>query len=587
MRPSVPALAVLACLPLSTLWAAPSCDLARRACVAATSAAAVACRSECRRRPRDGCAESCAAERDAARAACRDAPAPCAAVCGHGDAAACVAAVGACRRTARAADRACRRACEAGPPATRPGCRERCRRTLADAERGCGCVAVRAVAGPASFPELATGRPADLSLLEPAERALLAEADARAAGLRTRPVRLRLGAPGARVRVVQTKHAFPFGVPIDLRRFANAGDREWFTRTMAAHFGLAVLENTVKWNVVEPAEGVRVHGAADADVAWAEGIGLPVKGHPLLWGIVPPFSSSGAPAWALARFAALPLPPSEQAALREIVRRHVLDLVGRYRGRIGTWDATNETLQPFAQWFVERLGPGIVDDVFRWAHEADPDARLVFNEWIVEVFTGLPAPTAADVRDRVLALRAAGVPVHAVGQQAHFVPAFAFAGIPVDLSGRTRLDAYALALDTLAEAGLPVHVTETNVIAPDDPERRAAQAEGLLRLWWGHPAVEQVVFWGPWNAVAGRDEFDVGLWKDDRTLSRHGEAVVSLLNDRWRTRVEAIADATGTVVLTATLGEHVAEWSVGDEVLHARFDVVRGAGPAAVAVAPR
>ena len=57
--------------------------------------------------------------------------------------------------------------------------------------------------------------------------------------------------------------------------------------------------------------------------------------------------------------------------------------------------------------------------MFRWAHETDPDAQLVFNEWIVEVFTGFrrrPRPMSATAW---LALRAAHVPIHAIGQQAH------------------------------------------------------------------------------------------------------------------------------------------------------------------------
>jgi len=211
----------------------------------------------------------------------------------------------------------------------------------------------------------------------------------------------------------------------------------------------------------------------------------------------------------------------------------------------------------------------------------------VFNEWIVEVFTGLPNPTAAQVRDRVLQLRAAGVPVHAIGQQAHFVPAAAFAGVPVDLSQRTHIDDYAAALATLAEAGLPIHITETNFIAPEEPEMRAAQAEALLRLWWGTPAVEQVVFWGPWNKVAGRDEFDVGLWDDARNLSRHGAAVLSLLNDRWRTHAVLTSDANGVIELPrATLGDYVAAWTQAGVRMHATFTVEPGADTATVAIAP-
>jgi GH35 family endo-1,4-beta-xylanase len=447
-------------------------------------------------------------------------------------------------------------------------------------ERVCDVAVARARRGAVTLPSLPVGAPGNLELLEPEERAVVAEADARAAELRTRPVVLQVGRPGVEVRIEQTGHAFRFGFPIDLRRFTTPEDLAFYTQITTDHFHVAVIENNAKWSKVEPEPDVRFHDDVDADVAWAESLGFTVKGHTLMWGIVPPFSSSGVPAWLLDRFglAPLALTPAEQDELRERLRRHVFDLVERYRGRIAIWDVTNETLQPLAQWFVQALGPAVVSDVFRWAHEADPDATLVFNEWIVEVFTGFPFPTAADVRDRVIELLDAGVPIHALGQQAHFTPAAAFAGLPVDLSQRTRIDDYALALDTLAEAGLPLHITETNFIAPDDPELRAAHAEALMRLWWGHPAVEQIVFWGPWNKVAGRDEFDVGFWDDDGNLSRHGEAVLSLLNDRWRTKRTAVSDARGRIELLAQHGDYVAQWSVRGEPRHASFAVEPGPG---------
>jgi hypothetical protein len=195
--------------------------------------------------------------------------------------------------------------------------------------------------------------------------------------------------------------------------------------------------------------------------------------------------------------------------------------------------------------------------------------------------------SAADVRDRVLALLAEGVPIDAVGQQAHFVPGVVYAGGTADLSQRTRIDDYAVALDTLAETGLPLHMTETNFIAPDEPEARAAQAEALMRLWWGHPAVEQIVFWGLWNKVSARNYLQQGLWDDAGMLTRHGEAVISLLNDRWRTRAVVTADAHGVVALRATLGEYVASWDESGTPVHVEFRVERGPGSAVVAaVAP-
>ncbi len=576
-------LLALACLP--SLPAAATCLAPHRACLAAAADAARACHATCRRHPAPGCDTACDDTRRDARSTCATVAAPCAAVCGSGvPVDACVAQVRSCRTAASRDYRSCAQTCRRLDVASRPVCRDRCLATRATAERGCGYTVARAVPGAATLPDRPRGRAADLSSLEPAEIAAITAADARAATLRSRRVRVAVGTPGAVVRVVQTHHGFQFGFPVDLARFPTPDDRDWYARTMADHFGLVVIENSLKWRALENDEGVRTYARADADVAWAEGLGLPVKGHAAMWGIVPPFSSSGVPPWALARWAQPTLSPAEQAALREALRGHVLDVVGRYRGRLSIWDATNETLQPFAQWFIERLGPGVVDDVFRWAHEADPEARLVFNEWIVEVFTGFPEPTAAMVRDRVRALVAAGVPVHAIGQQAHFVPGVAFAGLPADLSQRTHIDDYATALDTLAEAGLPLHMTETNFIAPDDPERRAAQAEGILRLWWGHPAVEQIVFWGPWNTVAGRKVFDVGFWDESRTLSRHGEAVMSLLNDRWRTDVTAVADADGVVELVATHGTYAVEWATGGATVHGVVQVVPGTGTATLAV---
>lgn len=580
---------LLAGLVHSTAADVAACPVARRACMAAAAELSRACRTDCGflgdSMERAVCRAACTDARAGARDACTRADAPCAALCGLADEASCVAEARRCRNDARALHRGCLAGCRARPGENGPRCRRECSRVRAGAEVACGYRGVAAVRGAATLPDLPLGRPADLSILDVGEHALLAESDARARALHMRPLRVVVGRPGAAVRVTQTRHAFPFGIAVDVRRFASAADLTFFESITRPHASLAVLENTAKWRGVEPAPGVRNYAAVDADVAWARAQGFLVKGHPLMWGNGPPLGGSGVPQWLVDRFPSKTLTPGQQDELRGLVRAHVESMVARYRGRIAIWDATNETLNLTTPWFVERLGHGITDDVFRWAHAADPGATLVFNEWIVEVFTGLPTPTAAEVRDRVRALLAAGVPVHAIGQQSHFAPTLAYVGLPVDLSGRTRIDDYAVALDTLAEAGLPIHMTETNFVQPDDPEARAAQAEAVLRLWWGHPSVEQIVIWGIWNEVAGRDEFDVGLWDDDRQLTRHGEAMLSLLNDRWRTRATLVADADGAVELEATLGDYVVEWETDGGPAHARFTHDRGPGRAVVAVA--
>ena len=578
-------------LLVSTTFAAGSaCVVARKGCTAAAAWTGRACERNCQRLAdrleSTDCRTACRATRTLAEQACRDVTEPCDVACPDGDPS-CATGLRACRLAARRGQHTCRNGCD-GRRDLR--CFVSCDRARAAAEAGCGFVVAPIVPGPGEIPALPAGRAADLSvLLDDAEQAVVAVADARAAALRTRPLRLWVGRPGAEVTVTQTRHAFPFGFPIDFRELEDPDDLAFYAGIAADHTTLVVAETSLKWRVVEPVDGQFFFDLADAELAWARDLGFRVKGHTLLWGNAPPFSTgSGIPNWLLAQFPNASLSPVEQEALRALLRRRVEATVGRYRGKIDIWDVTNETLNLFTQWFIARLGPGIVEDVFRWTRDLDPGADLVFNEWITEVFTGLPGPTAADVRDRVVALRAAGVPIHAIGQQAHFVPGIVYAGGTADLSQRTRIDDYAVALDTLAEAGLPLHMTETNFIAPDEPEARAAQAEALMRLWWGHPAVEQIVFWGLWNKVSARNYLQQGLWDDAGVLSRHGEAVVSLLNDRWRTRAAVVADAAGMVALQATLGEYVASWQEDGAPVHVRFRVERGAGAAVVAaVGPR
>lgn len=583
------ALRALTCLSV-LLLATPSvgsnrCRQVRGACVDAGLWTARACGRNCSRLGErtaiSQCRADCRANGKAEKSACRAIAEPCAVACAA-DTGSCLAGIRRCRADVRGDYRSCRAACARGDLF----CVLECDRGRARATATCGFVTAQVENGPAVLPDLPAGEPADLSLLlDSAELAVVAEADARAVALRSRPLRLWIGRPGAEVTVTQTKHAFPFGFPIDLRRYVNApADLAFYTDLARRHANLVVMETGMKWRNAQPTPDGFTFDLADSEIAWAQANAFPVKGHTLFWGNVPPFSTgSGVPEWIRTRFPNATLSPTDRQELRELLRTYVETTVTRYRGLIDLWDVTNETLNLFTPFLMDRLGVQILPEIYRWVHAIDPGCQLVFNEWITEVFTGLPGPDAAAVRDSVVALRAIGVPIHAIGQQTHFVPGLVYAGFPADLSVRTRIDDYVEALDTLAEAGLPVHMTETNFVAPDEPEARAAQAEALMRVWWGHPAVEQIVFWGLWNKVLARNHLQHGLWDNDGVLSRHGAAVVSLLNDRWRTRATLTADGAGMVMLQATHGDYTAAWTENGEPVHMRFRVEPATGTAIVA----
>jgi GH35 family endo-1,4-beta-xylanase len=367
---------------------------------------------------------------------------------------------------------------------------------------------------------------------------------------------------------------------MELRKFQSPEDLEWYSEIASRYFNFAVLESEAKWKVTGPEPGVRDYSQTEPVLSWGEQWDLDIKGHVLVWGNGPPLSSSGIPEWVLDRFPDSELSGSERDELRSLLEEHVRDSVAQFEGRIPVWDITNETLQPLAQWFIDRLGPEVTVDAFGWADEEDPGAILVMNEWISEVFTGIGGPTAADVRDRLLELRDAGVPVEAVGIQGQFTPAAAHLGPGADVSNRTPLEVYARALDTLAEAGLPIHITEINVFTPEDQQIRAAHLSGAMRLWWGHPAVEQFGFWSLWNGVSGKKDYDVGLYDDDKQITPMGEAVMHLLNDRWRTRLSTTVGNDGLVEVQAAAGDYLVEWAIDGRTYHATFELELGEGAA-------
>lgn len=552
---------------------------ARAACVASASSDQNACTQQCSRLPdagaRETCREFCAGVATSAARRCEGPLGDFRVACASEP---CAGAVDRCREDATQAFDACQASCDPGALV----CETKCDRERAAAEESCGFLPVEIASGVGARPDLPRGRPADLAgLLDDDELAVVRAADARAEELRSRTVRLWTGALGAPVRITQLDHGFSFGFPVDFREFAGQDENLRFYGDVAKkHASLVVAETSLKWRNTEPEAGDLRFDLADTELAWAEENGLDVKAHVLLWGNAPPVASgSGTPEWLRDRFPdSAPLGDVQAGELRGLIQERVERVVGRYRGRIDVWEVTNEMLNPLTSWFNTRLGPTIVDDIFRWAREADPGAELVYNEWITEIFTGLPGPDAAAVRDRVLELRRAGVPIDVLGQQGHFAPGLVNVGVDVDLSERTRVDDYAEALDTLAEAGLPIHITEVTFAAPDAPEARAAQAEAVLRVWWGHPAVEQVIFWNFWNPLGPRSHLNLGVYGDDRSLTRHGEAIVSLLNDRWRTELEERPDGDGKIEFRAILGSYVAEWETTSGPVHVRFDVRRGPG---------
>ena len=216
-----------------------------------------------------------------------------------------------------------------------------------------------------------------------------------------------------------------------------------YRKILAAEFNSVSPENQMKWDFIHPEPGVYNFGPADAIVDFAEANGQVVRGHTLLW-------HSQLPSWVTEG-------DHTDEELRAILKEHIQTVVGHYAGRIQQWDVANEI---FADtWdvggvqlrtnniFIQRLGPGIIADAFRWAHEADPEAKLFLNDYAVEDIN----TKSTAYYELAKELLAQGVPLHGFAFQAHLDLQYPF---PTTLAAN---------MQRFEDLGLETAVTELDV----------------------------------------------------------------------------------------------------------------------------
>ncbi|WP_233412513.1 endo-1,4-beta-xylanase [Nucisporomicrobium flavum] len=226
-----------------------------------------------------------------------------------------------------------------------------------------------------------------------------------------------------------------------------------YRRVLAHEFNSVSPENQMKWEFIHPERHTYNFGPADAIVKFARRHGQVVRGHTLLW-------HSQNPAW-------LQDGQFTKDELRAILKEHIVTVVGHYRGKIQQWDVANEILNENGEYrqeniFIRELGPGIVADAFRWAHQADPKAQLFLNDYGVE-WPGAKVDAYEALAKQLLADR---VPLRGFASQAHLSTRY---GAP---------DQLAAVLQRFDALGLHTAITELDV-RMDLPESGVPTAEQL------------------------------------------------------------------------------------------------------------
>ncbi|HKY97495.1 MAG TPA: endo-1,4-beta-xylanase [Gemmatimonadaceae bacterium] len=286
--------------------------------------------------------------------------------------------------------------------------------------------------------------------------------------------------PQPSLRSHAQQRGFDIGAAVDIPEMQDTT----FMRVFTAEFNSLTPGNAMKFGPIHPQPTTYSFANADTIVGLAVQNGMKIHGHVLVW-------HNQQPAWISA-------PTQTRATLLAALKDHIETVVGRYAGKIATWDVANEVIADDGTGFrktfwMNVIGPDVLDSAFTWAHRRDPSAKLFLNDYNVEG-VNRKSDSLFAVATR---LKAAGIPIDGVGLQAHFQ-----LGAPTLASMQANLTRF-------ANAGFDIRFTELDVRLADGTDGLAGQATiygNTLTACRAQPRCHALTVWGvtdKWSWVPG------------------------------------------------------------------------------------
>lgn len=306
---------------------------------------------------------------------------------------------------------------------------------------------------------------------------------------------------------------FLMGVALNVNQ--SSGVDTSSIKLVKQHFNSIVAENCMKCEVIHPEEDRYDFTLADQFVSFGEKNGMAVIGHCLIW------HSQLAP-WFCVDEKGNNVTPE---VLKQRMKDHITTIVTRYKGRIKGWDVVNEAILEDGSYrkskFYEILGEEFIPLAFQYAHEADPDAELYYNDYAMN----MPGKREGVVK-LVSSLKEKGIRIDAVGMQGHMgmdypdinefeqsIVAFAGTGVKVmvtewDMSALPTVKQSANISDTVAYQKMLNPYPET---LPDSVSKawnnRMKQFFGLFEKH--ADVISRVTAWGVSDGDSWKNDFPV------------------------------------------------------------------------------
>jgi endo-1,4-beta-xylanase len=246
-----------------------------------------------------------------------------------------------------------------------------------------------------------------------------------------------------------------------------------YAETLEREFNILTPENQMKWQFIHPRRYFYDWNQSDQHVEFADAHNMKVHGHTLVW-------HAQNPSWLLNG-------SFNKVEMIEILRDHIYSVVGRYKGRIVLWDVVNEGIEGGSlrsTIWLNTIGPEYTDLAFQFAHEADPNATLIYNDFGISTVNSKSSSVYRLVKDML----GRKVPIHGVGFQMH---------IKVD---EIDYQSFANNMQRFADLGLHIYVTELDVRIEDNSDyslkRQALVYHNILKQCLSQSACKALQMWG-------------------------------------------------------------------------------------------
>jgi endo-1,4-beta-xylanase len=262
--------------------------------------------------------------------------------------------------------------------------------------------------------------------------------------------------------------------------------------TLSTEFRQLEPENQMKFGLIHPRPGndpgAYDFSPADQLVTFAQQHNMLVRGHCFVW-------YQQVAGWVTSGIASGTYGPTE---LNEILRSHISTVAQHYAGKVWAWDVVNEAFNDDGTlrstvWFdapgigFAGKGTDYIEQAFRWAHAADPAAKLFYNDYDTERINAKSDAIYAMAKD----FRSRGVPLDGIGFQVH---------VNLKFNNAEAMTSFARNLKRFSDLGVEIHITEFDVaLDSDDAASLAAQADlyrEVTRICLRTPMCRVLQTWG-------------------------------------------------------------------------------------------